>query len=104
MKFIDTKRQLTDIFTKPLDYSRFASLRRGEGGGTLVFAIHMAWFEGDLVICLYICIFCFLLAFSLYSPKSLCFTCYTGLYLLNYAYHYARMSSNEMWTFLLDHD
>jgi hypothetical protein len=31
MKFIDTKRQLADIFTKPLDSSRFASLR-GEFG------------------------------------------------------------------------
>jgi hypothetical protein len=38
-----------------------------------------------------------------YSPKSRCFTCYTGLYLLNYAYHYARMSNNEMWAILLDH-
>jgi hypothetical protein len=26
MKFIDTERQLTDIFTKPLDSSHFASL------------------------------------------------------------------------------
>jgi hypothetical protein len=31
MKFIDTERQLADIFTKPLDSSRFASLR-GELG------------------------------------------------------------------------
>jgi hypothetical protein len=31
MKFIDTKRQLADIFIKPLDSSRFASLR-GEFG------------------------------------------------------------------------
>jgi hypothetical protein len=31
MKFNDTKRQLTDIFTKPLDSSRFTSLR-GELG------------------------------------------------------------------------
>jgi hypothetical protein len=31
MKFIDTERQLTDIFTKPLDSSHFASLR-GELG------------------------------------------------------------------------
>jgi hypothetical protein len=31
MKFIDTERQLTDIFTKPLDSSRFTSLR-GELG------------------------------------------------------------------------
>jgi hypothetical protein len=36
------------------------------------------------------------LAFSLYSPKSLFSTCYTSLYLLNYAYHCARMSGNEM--------
>jgi hypothetical protein len=42
------------------------------------------------------CIVYFYLAFSSYSPKSLCFMCYTGLYLINYAYHYARMSSNEM--------
>jgi hypothetical protein len=32
MKFIDTERQLVDIFTKPLDSSRFASLRGGGGG------------------------------------------------------------------------
>jgi hypothetical protein len=31
MKFIDTEKQLADIFTKPLDSSRFASLR-GELG------------------------------------------------------------------------
>jgi cell fate regulator YaaT (PSP1 superfamily) len=29
MRYIDTKRQLTDIFTKPLDSSRFADLRGG---------------------------------------------------------------------------
>jgi hypothetical protein len=29
MKFIDTERQLADIFTKPLDSSRFASLQGG---------------------------------------------------------------------------
>jgi hypothetical protein len=45
MKFIDTERQLTDIFTKPLDSSHFASLR-----GSLVFVIPMAWFEGELMI------------------------------------------------------
>jgi hypothetical protein len=27
MKYIDTERQLTDIFTKPLDVTRFAFLR-----------------------------------------------------------------------------
>jgi hypothetical protein len=59
-----------------------------------VFAIRMAWFEGELV--LYLIYLAFLLYFSSYSPKSLCFTCYTTLYLLNYAYHCAMMSSNEM--------
>jgi hypothetical protein len=39
MRYIDTKRQLTDIFTKPLNASRFVDLRRGGG---LVFAIPMA--------------------------------------------------------------
>jgi hypothetical protein len=37
MRYKDTERQLVDIFTKPLDSSRFADLR-----GKLVFAIHMA--------------------------------------------------------------
>jgi hypothetical protein len=52
MRYIDTERQLADIFTKPLDSSRFADLR----GGGLVFAIHMAWFEGEsmLLTCIYV--------------------------------------------------
>jgi hypothetical protein len=37
MRYIDTERQLADIFTKPLDSSRFTDLRGG-----LVFVIHMA--------------------------------------------------------------
>jgi hypothetical protein len=37
MKYIDTEMQLADIFTKPLDATRFASF-----GGNLVFAIPMA--------------------------------------------------------------
>jgi hypothetical protein len=37
MRYIDTERQLADIFTKLLDASRFAALR-----GKLVFAILMA--------------------------------------------------------------
>jgi hypothetical protein len=45
MRYIDTERQLADIFTKPLNSSRFPDLR-----GKLVFAIHMAWFEGELVL------------------------------------------------------
>jgi hypothetical protein len=28
MRYIDTERQLADIFTKPLDTSRFAALRK----------------------------------------------------------------------------
>jgi hypothetical protein len=44
MKYINTKRRLTDIFIKPLDATHFASLR-----GNLVFPIPMAWFEGELV-------------------------------------------------------
>jgi hypothetical protein len=31
MRYIDTERQLTDIFIKPLDSSRFANLRREIG-------------------------------------------------------------------------
>jgi hypothetical protein len=91
IRYIDADRQLTDIFTKPLDSSQFADL-----WGGLVFAIHMAWFEGELMLLpciLYILLFsCIFLILT----KSRCFTCYTGLYLLNYAYHCARMSSNEM--------
>jgi hypothetical protein len=46
MKYIETSRQLADIFTKSLDVTCFASLLRG---GDLVFAIPMAWFEGEHV-------------------------------------------------------
>jgi hypothetical protein len=40
MKYIDTERQLTDIFTNPFNATRFAYLRGG--GGDLVFAIPLA--------------------------------------------------------------
>jgi hypothetical protein len=33
MRYIDTERQLADIFTKPLYSSSFAALREGAGGG-----------------------------------------------------------------------
>jgi hypothetical protein len=33
MRYIDTKRQLTDIFTKPLDASHFVALPGGGGIG-----------------------------------------------------------------------
>jgi hypothetical protein len=44
IKYIDTKRQLTDIFMELLYASHFAAL-----WGGLVFPILMAWFEGELV-------------------------------------------------------
>jgi hypothetical protein len=91
MRYIDTERQFTDIFTNPLILLYLLIC-----GGKLMFAIRMAWFEGELVLFLVCCVFCFSLALSSYSPKSHCFTCYTSLYLLNYAYYCARMSSNEM--------
>jgi hypothetical protein len=47
MKYIDTERQLADIFTKLLDATHFASLREN-----LVFAIPTTWFDGELVFCL----------------------------------------------------
>jgi hypothetical protein len=59
MKFIDTERQLADIFIKPLDSSHFASL-----WGSLVFVISMACFEGEHMICLvYLYLFTFLMHF-----------------------------------------
>jgi hypothetical protein len=45
IRYIDTERWLVDIFTKPLDSSRFAALQGG-----LVFVILMAWFEGELML------------------------------------------------------
>jgi hypothetical protein len=65
MKYIDIERQLVDIFTKPLDASRFAAL-----WGNLVFAIPMAWFEGELVSYLVYTLSSFhCIAFLSYSPK-----------------------------------
>jgi hypothetical protein len=58
MGYINTERQLVDIFTKPLDASHFANLRRGGG---VVFAILRAWFEGELVLYL---VYFYLLSFS----------------------------------------
>jgi hypothetical protein len=67
MRYIDTERQLDDIFTKPLDSSRFADLRGG-----LMFVIHMAWFEGELVILtciLYILLFSSQSVLSVYAAR-----------------------------------
>jgi hypothetical protein len=64
MRYIDTERQLADIFTKPLDSSRFA------GGNWCLPSIRLG-LRGSWCFCLVYCIFCFSLAFSSYSPKSL---------------------------------
>jgi hypothetical protein len=92
MRYIDTERQLANIFTKPLNSSQFTDLR---GGGNWYFPFIWLDLRGLVLYPVY-CIFCFSLAFSSYSPKSLCFTYYTSLYLLNYAYYCAMISSNEM--------
>jgi hypothetical protein len=65
MRYIDTKRRLADIFTKPLDASHFAALW-GEIG-----VCHPYGLVGGGVCGLY-CIFeyfCFSLVFSSYSTK-----------------------------------
>jgi hypothetical protein len=92
MRYIDTERQLADIFIKPL--MLFALLLYRE---KLVFAILMAWFEGEFVFYLvYLYHFAFLLHFLHIKLSSPCFTCYTSLYLVDYAYHCARVSRNEL--------
>jgi hypothetical protein len=68
MRYIDTERQLANIFTKPLDSSRFATLR-GEIGVCHPYGLVRGGVGALSCIC---------------------------LIMLN---QYARMSSNEMWTF-----
>jgi hypothetical protein len=99
MRYIDTERQWPISLPNPL--TLLALLLYG-GGDSCLPSLWLG-LRGSLCFILYTCIFCLSLAFSSYSPKSLCFTYYTSFSLLNYAYHCARMSSNEMWTFLLDH-
>jgi hypothetical protein len=55
MRYIVTKRQLVDIFTKPLDASRFAALR-GEIGVCHPYGLVLG---GSLCSNLYICILLF---------------------------------------------
>jgi hypothetical protein len=63
----------------------------------LVFVILMAWFEGDFVFYLvYLYPFAFPLHFLHIHLSQSCFTYYTSLYLVDYAYHCASMSKNEM--------
>jgi hypothetical protein len=56
IRYIDTERQLTDIFTKPLTLLALLLC-----GGKLVYAILMAWFEGELLLYL---VYLYLLFFS----------------------------------------
>jgi hypothetical protein len=64
IKYIDTERQLTDIFTKLLDAICFASLWGGLG------ICSMRMFEGELMFySVYFVSFCFSLAFPSCSPK-----------------------------------
>jgi hypothetical protein len=66
MGYIDTERQLADIFTKPLNISRFAPLRR-EGNWcltSLCFGL-----KGNLWFILYFVSFFLSVTFSTYPPK-----------------------------------
>jgi hypothetical protein len=92
IRYIDTERQLADIFTKPLDASRFAALRR-EIGVCQTFGLVSG---GVCVLSCIFVFFCFSVVFYSYSPKLSCFTCYTSFYLDDYACHCARMSRNEL--------
>jgi hypothetical protein len=59
MRYMDTERQLTDIFTKPLDSSRFADLR-GEIGVCHPYGLVLGGvdvFSYILYILLFSCIF-----------------------------------------------
>jgi hypothetical protein len=59
MRYIDIERQLADIFTKPLDSSRFADLRGGD------WCLPSIWLglRGSWCFTLYIVYFAFLLHF-----------------------------------------
>jgi hypothetical protein len=65
MRYIDTKRQLVDIFTKPLDASCFAAL---QWEISICYPYGLIW--GELVFYLvYFVSFCFSFAFPSCSPK-----------------------------------
>jgi hypothetical protein len=66
IRYIETERQLADIFIKYLVATYFAYLR----GGHLVLGIPMAWFEGELVFyVVYILSYLYHIAFYLYLPN-----------------------------------
>jgi hypothetical protein len=67
MRYIETERQFTDIFTRPLDATCFASLL-----GNLVFIIPMTWFEEEFVFYLvYTLSYLQHIAFHSYLPIAL---------------------------------
>jgi hypothetical protein len=93
MRYIETERQLSDIFTKPLDVTRFASLP----GGTCYLPSLWYGLRGSLCFTLYILYLIFLaLHFIHIYIIYLCFTYYSSLYLVDYACHCARMSGDGM--------
>jgi hypothetical protein len=92
MKYSDTERQLVDIFMKPLDVTCFASLCGG--GGSWCFPSLWLGLRESLCFALYILYLVFIALHFIISIY--CFTCYTSLYLVDYAYHCARVSRNEM--------
>jgi hypothetical protein len=57
MRYIDTARQLVDIFTKPLDSSRFADLREGGGGENWCLPSIWLGLRESWCFCLVYCVF-----------------------------------------------
>jgi hypothetical protein len=64
MRYIDTERQLADIFTRPLDASHFAALWAKIG---VCHPYGLVCGGACVLSCIFI-FFCFFVAFSSYSP------------------------------------
>jgi hypothetical protein len=65
MRYIDTERKLADIFSKPLDSSRFATLQWEIG---VCHSYSLVW-GGVCVHLVHFLSFCFFVVFSSYSTK-----------------------------------
>jgi hypothetical protein len=65
MKYIDTERQMTDIFTKPLDVTHFAFLR----GGSWCLPSLWSGLMGSLCFALYIIYLIFIALLFIYLPN-----------------------------------
>jgi hypothetical protein len=92
MKYIDTERQLADIFTKPVDVTHFASL---QGGSWCLPSLWLGLRGACVLPCIYSIMYPF--AFMLHFLHiHLSQHCFTSLYLVGYAYHCARVSGNEI--------